>query len=159
MVPDSCVHFDIGASSPRSGTVGPVGGDRHAVKVTVIFDYYTCNGSFGTRTNWCVLNKELCTCDWYFLWGCVQSNLSKPCFVPKLLLCAVEGATLPTFLWSFSEQWQVIKQLKINYQFTQNGPTTEKIRFFWRGQTSRFGTSTHQGMPEQASYCGLSRCF
>ena len=21
------------------------------------------NGSFGTRTNWCVLNKELCTCD------------------------------------------------------------------------------------------------
>ena len=22
-----------------------------------------CNGSFGTRTNWCVLNKELCTCD------------------------------------------------------------------------------------------------
>ena len=47
----------------------------------------TRNGSFGTRTNWCVLNKELCTFDWYFLWGCVRSNLSKPCSVPKLLLC------------------------------------------------------------------------
>ena len=47
------------------------------------------NGSFGTRTNWCVLNKELCTCDCYFLWGCVRSNLSKPCSVPKLLLCGL----------------------------------------------------------------------
>ena len=43
MVPDSRVNFDIGASSPKSGTVGPVGGDRPAVavKVTVIFDYYS----------------------------------------------------------------------------------------------------------------------
>ena len=46
-------------------------------------------GSFATRTNWCVLNKELCTSDWYFLWGCVRSNLSKPCSVPKLLLCVL----------------------------------------------------------------------
>ena len=42
MVPDSRVHFDIGASSPRSGTAGPVGGDRPAVavKVAVIFDVF-----------------------------------------------------------------------------------------------------------------------
>ena len=43
-------------------------------------------GSFRARMNWCVLNMELCTSDWYFLWGCLQSNLCKPWSVPKLPL-------------------------------------------------------------------------
>ena len=30
--------------------------------------------------------KELCTTDWYFLWGFVQSNLSRPCSIPMLPL-------------------------------------------------------------------------
>ena len=50
-------------------------------------------GNFGTRTNWCVLNKELCTSDCFFLWGCVQNNLSKPCSVPRLLFCEVDKKT------------------------------------------------------------------
>ena len=71
---------------------------------------FSSKGSFKTRTNWCVLNKELCTSDWYFLWGRVRSNLSMSCSVPKLPLrefflhvftnCLLEmGRHFEYFLW------------------------------------------------------------
>ena len=65
-------------------------------KIEHLFMYWswTSKGSFGIRTSWCVLNKELCTSDWYFLWGCVRSNLSKPCSIQKLLLCGVGIITI-----------------------------------------------------------------
>ena len=46
-------------------------------------------GSFGTTERIDVFLTRSCVYDWYFLWGCVRSNLSKPCSVPKLLLCAL----------------------------------------------------------------------
>ena len=47
------------------GQTGPVFATPFSGKgnCSLCIGFCARNGSFGTRTKWCVLNKELCTCD------------------------------------------------------------------------------------------------
>ena len=49
-------------------------------------DVFTCHQESYARNQRCVQHHELRATDCYFLGGFVQSNLSKPCAIPKLPL-------------------------------------------------------------------------